>query len=96
MTTPTRRLTKKALRRAGGRVSIRGTLAGAQGGEQIVVSRRDAAGGRWTSQVVTAGANGGSFTATFRIARSSFFVAQWAGDSGRTGAGTRVLGVSVR
>ena len=45
---------------------------------------------------MTAGANGGSFTATFRITRSSFFVAQWAGDSGRTGAGTRVLGVSVR
>jgi hypothetical protein len=96
LTTPTPRLSRKALRRAGGRVSIRGTLAGAQGGEQIVVSRRAAAGARWFHQVVTAGANGGSFTATFRITRSSFFVAQWAGDSGRAGAGTRVLGVSVR
>ena len=96
LTTPTRRFTKKSLRHAGGRVSIRGTLAGAQGGEQIVVSRRDATGGRWVHQVVTAGANGGSFTATFRITRSSYFVAQWAGDSGRTGAGTRVLGVGVR
>src|SRR5439155_26617786 len=58
VTTPTRRLTRKALRRAAGQVTIRGTLAGAQGGEQIVVSRRDARGGRWISQVVTAGANG--------------------------------------
>src|SRR4051812_519618 len=93
LSTPTRRFTRKALRRAGGRVSIRGTLAGAQGGEQIVVSRRDALGSsRWVRTVVTAGANGGSFTATFRISRSSYFVAQWAGDSGRTGAGTPVLG----
>jgi len=75
---------------------VTGTLAGAQGGEQIVVSRRDAKGTRWTSEIVAAGANGGSFTATFRVTRSSYFVAQWAGDSGRTGAGTRVLGVSVR
>jgi photosystem II stability/assembly factor-like uncharacterized protein len=96
LSTPTRRFTRKGLRRAGGRVSIRGTLAGAQGGEQIVVSRREVRGSRWVRTVVTAGANGGSFTATFRIARSSYFVAQWAGDSGRTGAGTPVLGVSVR
>ena len=96
VTTPVKRLTRKALRRSAGQVTIRGTLAGAQGGEQVVVSRRDARGGRWISQVVTAGANGGSFTATFRMTRSSHFVAQWAGDSGRTGAGTRVLGVSVR
>ena len=84
------------LRRSAGQVTIRGTRAGAQGGEQVVVSRRDARGGRWISQVVTAGANGGSFTATFRMTKSSYFVAQWSGDSGRTGAGTRVLGVSVR
>jgi photosystem II stability/assembly factor-like uncharacterized protein len=92
----TPRFTKKALRRANSRITVTGTLAGALGGEQIVVSRRDAKGGRWSNQVVTAGANGGSFTATFRMTRSSYFVAQWAGDSGRTGAGTRVLGVSVR
>jgi hypothetical protein len=45
--------------------------------------------------VVAAGANGGSFTATWRITGSSLFVAQWAGDSGRTGLGSRVLGVRV-
>ncbi|HEY3020029.1 MAG TPA: YCF48-related protein [Solirubrobacteraceae bacterium] len=96
LTVPARRFTRRSLRRAGGQLTIRGTLAGAQGGEQVVVSRRDARGGRWIRQVVTAGANGGSFTATFRLARSSYVVAQWAGDSGRTGAGTRVLGISVR
>ena len=96
LTTRTKRITKRTLRRARNLVTVTGTLTGAQGGEQIVVSRRDAKGTRWTSEIVAAGANGGSFTATFRVTRSSYFVAQWAGDSGRTGAGTRVLGVSVR
>jgi photosystem II stability/assembly factor-like uncharacterized protein len=89
-------ITKKQLRRIGGLVSVRGTLAGAQGGEQIVVSARSAGATTWQSRVVTAGANGGSFTATFPISRSTTFVAQWAGDSGRQGAGSKILGVRVR
>jgi photosystem II stability/assembly factor-like uncharacterized protein len=96
LATTRRAWTKKALRAAHGRVVVTGTLAGAQGGEQIVVSALDAASGRWRHQVVSAGANGGSFTTTWTVGRSSLFVAQWAGDSGRTGLGSRVLGVSVR
>ena len=40
---------------------------------------------------MTAGANGGSFSATFTITRSAVFVAQWAGDSGRAGVGSKPL-----
>ena len=49
------------------RITVRGALNGAQGGEPIVVSARNARSTRWTEQVVTAGANGGRFTATFNV-----------------------------
>jgi photosystem II stability/assembly factor-like uncharacterized protein len=90
------RLAKKKLRRAHGLVRINGVLKGAQGGEQIVVSRRNLAGGDWQHQTATAGANGGSFTTTWHVRASSVFVAQWAGDSGRTSLGSKVLRVTVR
>ena len=93
--TPRARLSRPQLRKAKGQVTITGTLAGATGGEQIVVSRRDRNGGAWEHKLVTAGANGGSFTARFAVKRSSLFVAQWAGDSGRQSAGTRILTVRV-
>lgn len=97
LTTERTRFTRKQLARAGRRVSVGGALAGAQGGEQIVVSARQAGATAWTEQVVTAGANGGRFTATFRgITRTTEFVARWAGDSGRQGAGSRPLVVTVR
>ena len=50
----------------------------------------------WNEQVVTAGANGGRFTASFRISSSTQFVARWAGDSGHQGAGSTILTVKVR
>lgn len=87
---------KRSLRAAHGMLRINGTLGGALGGEEIVVSRRDLAGGAWQHQEVIAGANGGSFTTTWHIRSSSVFVAQWAGDSGRPGAGSRLLQVTVR
>jgi photosystem II stability/assembly factor-like uncharacterized protein len=89
-------ISRAQLRKAKGQVTITGTLSGAVGGEQVVVSRRDQKGGSWEHKVVTAGANGGSFTARFQIRRTSLFVAQWAGDSGRQSAGTRILTVKVR
>jgi hypothetical protein len=94
--TPIRNFTARGLKKAKGRVTVTGTLAGAVGGEQIVVSRRDLAGSRWTHQTVTAGANGGRFTTSWKISRSSVFVAQWAGDSGRRGAGSAALVVTVK
>lgn len=96
LSTKTRSLTKKKLQRAHRTVRIDGLLGGAQGGEQIVVSRRNVAGGQWQHQTVTAGANGGSFTTTWHINSSSVFVAQWAGDSGRASLGSAVLRVNVR
>ena len=45
---------------------------------------------------MTAGANGGRFTAAFRVSGSAEFVARWAGDSGRRGAGSSVLNVTVK
>jgi photosystem II stability/assembly factor-like uncharacterized protein len=98
LTTPRRQFGKRALRAAHGsvEVTVNGTLTGAQGGEEIVVSRRGLTGGEWQHQEVVAGANGGSFTTSWRIGSSSVFVAQWAGASGRPGAGSTVLSVTVR
>ena len=89
------RLARRALRRAHYSVRITGTLSGALGGETIVVARRNLAGGAWQQQQVVAGANGGSFTTTWHVTQSSVFVAQWAGESGRPGVGSRVLRMIV-
>ena len=82
-------ITLSRARRSGRTVTVTGQLKGAQGGEAIVVSSRS--GTRWTEQVVTAGANGGRFTASFRVSGRATFVARWAGDSGRQGAGSIAL-----
>lgn len=91
-----RSFTQKSLKKAKGKVTITGTLASAVGGEQVVVSRRDVLGSGWSHQVVTVGANGGGFTTSWKIKRSSVFVAQWAGDSGRRGEGSAPLTVTVK
>ncbi|HEV2814529.1 MAG TPA: hypothetical protein VGW10_14835 [Solirubrobacteraceae bacterium] len=97
VTTRRRTLTRRQLRRAGYRVTVDGSLPGAQGGELVVVSMRRRGSSAWSSANVLAGANDGSFTATFASVRSSIeVVAQWAGDSGRQGAGSRLLRVNVR
>jgi hypothetical protein len=96
LTSDRKRLTRKQLRNANRRLTVTGALKGAQGGEPIVVSARAAGSTNWTEQVVTAGANGGRFTATFRASGTTEFVARWAGDSGRQGAGSSVLSVTVR
>ena len=89
------KFTKKSLKSTKGKVTISGTLAGAIGGEQVTISARAVNGVDWSSRTVTAGANGGSFSATFNIKNPAVFVAQWAGDSGRNGAGTAPLTVKV-
>ena len=96
LSTPTRAFTRKRLKKARGTVRISGILRGAVGGETVVVARRDLSGGPWQEQRVVVGANGGSFATTWRIKRSSLFVAEWAGDSGRPGQGSRVLTVTVK
>jgi hypothetical protein len=95
--TSRRMLTKRQLRRAGHRITVKGTLPGAQGGETIVVGLRARGSSFWRAATVLAGENNGSFTATFAGVRSSTdVVAQWAGDSGRRGSGSPVLRIRVR
>jgi hypothetical protein len=89
------RFTSRSRRAARGKVTIGGMLGGAIGGEQVTVSTRPVSGSAWTSRTVTAGANGGSFSATFTVRSTAVFVAQWAGDSGRLGEGTAPLVVKV-
>jgi photosystem II stability/assembly factor-like uncharacterized protein len=97
VTSARRTLTRRQLRRAGYRVTVQGTLPGAQGGETIVVAMRRRGSSVWRTATVLAGANNGSFTATFSGVRSSIdVVAQWAGDSGRRGSGSPVLRIRVR
>lgn len=88
--------TQKTLKKAKGKLTIKGVLQNAVGGEQVVVSRRDLTGSRWSHQVVTVGANGGTFTTSWKIKRTSVFVAQWSGDSGRRGEGSKALQVVVK
>ena len=90
------RLTRRSLRSTRGNVTITGTLGSAVGGEQVTVSARLLDGATWTSRTVTAGANGGSFSAAFNVKGAAVFVAQWAGDSGRVGEGTAPLVVRVK
>ena len=88
--------TKKRLKKAKGAVRITGVLRGAIGGETVVVARRNLSGGPWQEQRVVVGANGGSFATSWHISKTSVFVAQWAGDSGRPGQGSSVLTVTVK
>jgi len=96
LSTPHRLYTRRRLKAAHSSVRVAGILSGAQGGEQIVVSRRNLAGGPWQQQEVVAGANGGSFATTWHITQSSLFVAHWAGDNGHPGVGSAVLVVTVK
>ncbi len=88
--------TKKKLKKARGMVTISGRLSGAVGGEQVVIGARALSGGSWSSHTAIVGANGGSFSTRFRIRASAVFVAQWAGESGRAGAGSAALTVNVK
>jgi photosystem II stability/assembly factor-like uncharacterized protein len=89
LTTPKRRLRKATT------IKVSGKLAPAEGGEQVTVSMRGARLVRWRRQTVTVASNG-SFTTSWKVRGSSFFVAQWAGDDDRAGDGSRLLTVSVR
>jgi hypothetical protein len=88
--------TRATLKKTRGKVTVTGTLAGAVGGEQVVLSTRALSGTSWKAQTLTVGANGGSFSAQLTIKGPTAVVAQWAGDSGRAGAGTGALVVRVR
>ncbi|MGI8594420.1 MAG: hypothetical protein ACR2ML_08690 [Solirubrobacteraceae bacterium] len=95
VTTKKTKLTKASLSKAKGRITLTVRLAGAVGGERVVLSQRTAAGGFWGGQTLTLSPSG-TKTVRAKISRSSLFVAQWRGDSGRQGDGSSVLSVLVR
>jgi photosystem II stability/assembly factor-like uncharacterized protein len=82
----------RVLARAG-TVIVRGSLASATGGEQVVVSMLSR--GRWTAKTVSVASNG-TYSAAFRVKGKAVFVAQVLGNADFTGAGTRPLTVGVR
>jgi photosystem II stability/assembly factor-like uncharacterized protein len=89
LTTAKRKLRKAAT------IKVSGRFSPAEGGEQVTVSMRGARLVRWRRQTVTAASNG-SFTTSWKVNGSSYFVAQWAGDDDRAGDGSRLLKVSLR
>ncbi len=93
--TAKRFLARRELRRAGGRVTVTGRLPGAAGGEIVTLSARRVSGGAWR-QIAARVTGAGTFAATFSIAASTAFVAQWRGDDARNGDGTPALIVRVR
>jgi photosystem II stability/assembly factor-like uncharacterized protein len=77
-------------------IVVTGRLSPASGNERITVSYRRPGSTRWTSQTVTASANG-AFTSSWNLARgANQFVAQWQGNFRSHGDGSKVLTVTVK
>jgi photosystem II stability/assembly factor-like uncharacterized protein len=87
--------TKKRKLRKAATIKITGRLSPPEGGEQAVVSMREARGKKWSSRRVTIASNG-SFTTSWKVKRTSIFVAQWIGDDDRAPDGSSVLTVTVK
>lgn len=78
--------------------TVSGTLAPSQGGEQVTVLARqtDAKGGtKWSRQTVTVSL-GGTFTTTWKVSKSTIFVARWAGDATHDGDGADPVIVKLK
>lgn len=89
------RLTARALHRAHGRVVLRGRLAPAQGGEQVVVAYRVAGSSGWRRRTATASSTGAFAVTIPGIAASTTFVAQWSGEGPEAGAGSQAVTLTV-
>jgi photosystem II stability/assembly factor-like uncharacterized protein len=77
-------------------IVVTGRLSPASGNERITVGYRRPGSTRWTSQTVTASANG-AFTSSWNLARgANQFVAQWQGNFRSHGDGSKVLTVTVK
>lgn len=88
ITTPDRRLRGRRTIRVTGRVS------GAAPGSRVLVGRRYRGEAGWDHQLAPVGADG-TFTTTWRNARTTTYVAQWIGDADQAGDGSRTLTVKV-
>jgi photosystem II stability/assembly factor-like uncharacterized protein len=76
-------------------VKVTGRLSPAVAGAQVFVSARQGRSSSWSTQAATVSSSG-TFTTSFRISRTTYFVAQWRGDADRNGDGSAVLTIRRR
>ena len=88
LSTKTRTLRRRTKIRLDGRVTPSAP------GARVEVVMRDATNNRVSRQIVTVRSDG-RFTASFTVSRTSYFVAQWAGDSDRNSDGSSAVRVTV-
>jgi len=89
ITTRTPRLRRK------GTVRVDGRLTPSAPGAIVGVAMRSLSSGRWSRKLVTVRSDG-TFSTTWKVKRSSSFVAQWAGDSALNSDGSPPLRVTLR
>jgi photosystem II stability/assembly factor-like uncharacterized protein len=84
---PAKRLTPKALRKRGGRITIRGRLSPVTSpGERVLLSFRSRQTGGWTSRTVAVASNGAFQTTVSKLKATTDFVVYSAGDGTYGGA----------
>lgn len=74
-------------------VKITGRLSPTVAGADVVVSARDPKTNRWRRVGVPTVSSSGTFTSTFRVSRTTQFVAQWRGDADNNGDGSPAITV---
>jgi photosystem II stability/assembly factor-like uncharacterized protein len=77
-----------------GIIAINGKLSPADGGETVVVSKREGRSRRWGYREVTVSSSG-RFSVFTKVTKTTAFVAQWSGDDEHVGAGTPVVTVGI-
>jgi hypothetical protein len=75
-------------------VTVEGALSTGAAGERVILAHRSLRGTIWDNRLVTTGP-GGRFSTRWSVGSSSVFVAQWVGDPGQTGAGSRPLTITT-
>jgi photosystem II stability/assembly factor-like uncharacterized protein len=88
LSTKTRSLRRKT------KIRVDGRLTPTAAGSRVEVVMRDATNNRVSRQFATVRSDG-KFATTWTVSRTSYFVAQWAGDSDRNGDGSPGLRVRV-
>jgi photosystem II stability/assembly factor-like uncharacterized protein len=86
----------RSFRKSSANVRIRGRLNPAVPGADVLVSARSADGTSWNTRLAPPVSTNGTFTITFKIRKTTYFVAQWAGDADNNGDGSGVLTVRKR
>jgi hypothetical protein len=76
-------------------IQVSGTVRGAAAGSSVLVGRRYRRESGWDHQVATVGSNG-TFRTTWKMTRTTTFVAQWIGDDDQAGDGSAPLRVTVK